>query len=274
MISELTQPKNLKLGSQADRCAAEVIAQVRNGTLRPSQKLGEESVAKKMKMGRAPVRIAFERLVSAGVLSRVHRSGTFVRKISLEEYCELSDVRAVLEGLAARLACERITPSELGGLEAMAQKMDDLLPKLRDSEVPDWKEIVQLEADFHAEITRLSGNRILPRLIKTHDVVRRIFQMGNSLNMRTAHEKHIPQHQEVVRALGSGDPDRAEKTLRDHILLSKEQEVLRLAGVRAKLAARPYSPASISTATSRPKSKQKQNKIKTSSKRERQLWKK
>ncbi len=224
----------MKLGSQADRCAAEVIAQVRNGTLRPSQKLGEESVAKKMKMGRAPVRIAFERLVSAGILSRVHRSGTFVRKIGLEEYCQLLDVRAVLEGLASRLACERITPPELARLEEMAKEMDELLPNLAASASPDWGEVVKMEAEFHAEIARLSGNLVLPRILAVQDLVRCCFQMGVRLNMPATHGDHIPQHLEVVRALGSGDPDRAEKTLRDHILLSKEQEVLQLAGIRAK----------------------------------------
>lgn len=256
MISELAQPKNLELGSQADRCVAEVIAQVRNGTLRPSQKLGEESVAKKMKMGRAPVRIAFERLVSAGILSRVHRSGTFVRKLGLEEYCQLLDIRAVLEGLAGRLACERITPPELARLEEMAKDMDELLPRIAASPSPDWGKVVQLEADFHAEIARLSGNRMLPRILAVQDLLRCCFQMGVTLNMPATQGEHIPQHREVVRALGSGDSDLAEKTLRDHILLSKEQEVLQLAGIRAKPTSAANATASISTATSRPKLQQ------------------
>lgn len=234
MISEVAQPKNSKLASQADRCSAEIINQVRNGTLRPSQKLGEESVAKKMKIGRAPVRIAFERLVSAGVLRRVHRAGTFVRKVGLEEYCELLDIRAVLEGLGARLACERITRSELAPLEVMAHELDERLREFAASKAPDWEKALQLDATFHAEIARLSGNRVLPRILAVQDLVRCCFQMGVSLNMPAAQGEHIPQHQEVVRALGSGDPDRAESTLRDHILLSKEKEVLRLAGIRAK----------------------------------------
>jgi DNA-binding GntR family transcriptional regulator len=244
MISEVAQPKNLKLASQADRCSAEIMNQVRNGTLRPSQKLGEESVAKKMKMGRAPVRIAFERLVSAGVLRRVHRAGTFVREVGLEEYCELLDIRTVLEGLAAHLAAERITPSELARLEKMAQEMDEMLPQLAASPSPDWGKIVQMEASFHAEIARLSGNRVLPRILAVQDLVRCCFHMGLSLNMPATQGEHIPQHRAVVRALASGDPDRAERTLRDHILLSKEQEILWLAGVRVKPAGKPLSAAS------------------------------
>jgi DNA-binding GntR family transcriptional regulator len=251
MISAVAQAKNVKLASQADRCAFEITQQIRDGALRPGQKIGEESVAKKLGIGRAPVRIAFERLVSAGVLRRVHRAGTFVRKIGLEEFCELSDVRAVLEGLAARLACERITAPELARLEEKAKAMDHLLPKLMKSPAPDWREIVQLEAEFHAEIARLSGNRLLPRILAIQDLIWWCFQMGVSLRMSETQEKHIPQHREVVRALGSGDPDLAERTLRDHILLAKEEEVLKLSGVRFRAAATSKSAVSASPRQSR-----------------------
>jgi DNA-binding GntR family transcriptional regulator len=236
MISNLNSGGNShangKLLPQADRCALEIINQIRNGTLRPSQKLGEESVARKMHIGRAPVRIAFERLVSAGILTRVHRSGTFVRRIGLEEFCELMDVRAVLEGLAARLACERVTPAELAHLEKMAKEMDEMLPRLTSSPNPNWIEVLKLEADFHAEIARLSGNRMLPRMVTTSDLVIFCFQMGVSINLNDAHAKHIPKHLEVAQAIGSRNPEFAERIMRGHILVAKELQVFKLAGIR------------------------------------------
>ena len=235
MISDVERPKNFKLASQADRCAFGIAEEIRNGTLRPGQKIGEESVAKKLGIGRAPVRIAFERLVSAGVLSRVHRAGTFVRKISLEEYCELSDVRAVLEGLAARLACERSSPADLTRLETMATDMDVRLPTIEATATPDWREIVRAESEFHSEIARLSGNRMLARILAVQDLVRFCFQVGMALDLAYATSQEIvPHHLAVVRALASRDPDHAEKTMRDHVLLAKEQRILNLSGLRSK----------------------------------------
>jgi DNA-binding GntR family transcriptional regulator len=235
MMSDVGQTKNVKLSSQADRCAFLIAEEIRNGTLRPGQKIGEESVAKKLGTGRAPVRIAFERLVSAGVLNRVHRAGTFVRKISLGEYCELSDVRAVLEGLAARLACERSTPADLTRLEKMAIDMDARLPAMGAVATPDWREIVRAETEFHLEIARLSGNRILSRILAVQDLVRFCFQVGMALDLSYATSQEVvPHHLAVVRALASRDPDRAEKTMRDHVLLAKEQRILILSGLRSK----------------------------------------
>ena len=54
MISAVERPKTLKLASQADRCAFGIAEEIRSGILRPGQKIGEESVAKKFGIGRPP----------------------------------------------------------------------------------------------------------------------------------------------------------------------------------------------------------------------------
>ncbi len=234
MIYDSEKIKRPKVTPQADRCAFEIAKQIQQGDLLPGQKIGEESVAKKLGMGRAPVRIAFERLVSAGVLRRVHRAGTFVRKISLEEFCELSDVRAVLEGLAARLACERVTPDDIARLEKMAVELDVHLPENMKGSSKDWREVVQAEGKFHAEIARLSCNRMLSRLLGTHDLVRWCFQVGMALDLPySTSQAEVPHHRAVTEALASGDPDRAEKIMRDHVLLAKEQRIIKLSGLRS-----------------------------------------
>lgn len=244
VTSDVARPKGLKFASQAERCTFRIAEEIRNGILRPGQRIGEESVAKKLGIGRAPVRVAFERLVSAGVLSRVHRGGTFVRKISLEEYCELSDVRAVLEGLAARLACERVTPADLIRLKKAAVDLDVRLHKVDGTDATSWMEIVRGESEFHAEIARLSGNRIIPRILAVQDLVGCCFQVGMALDLSYATSQNIvPHHRAVVRALASRDPGEAEKTLRDHVLLAKEQRILHLSGLGSRPATVSHSSA-------------------------------
>jgi len=66
MLLDRAEPLNHRLSSQADRCAAELIKRIEKGVLRPNHRLGEESIAREIGIGRAPVRVAFERLVSAG----------------------------------------------------------------------------------------------------------------------------------------------------------------------------------------------------------------
>ncbi|MBI4024925.1 MAG: FCD domain-containing protein [Verrucomicrobia bacterium] len=215
--------------SHADRCTAELIKRIRKGMLRPAQKLGEESVAREMRVGRAPVRLAFERLVSAGVLERIHRSGTFVRKIGLEEQCEIMDVRMILEGFAARLACKRASRPQLFQLRKMADRIDALEDCLLIKQLADpkqWGEVQRLEKDFHNQIARLSGNRTIARILSTQSLVECCIQMGITTPLGSPPDsRNIPRHRDIVRALASRDPDAAEKTIRRHILLSKEDGI-------------------------------------------------
>src|SRR5258706_400235 len=99
-----------------DHCTNEVLNQIRTGQLRPHQRLSELAMSKKLKVGRAAIRVAFDRLAWAGLLERVPRSGTYVRKLTIKEYFEVMEVRARLEGLAAALACRHLTAAELDRL--------------------------------------------------------------------------------------------------------------------------------------------------------------
>lgn len=229
MLLDRDAPFSIQGSSQSDRCTAELVKRIRSGLLRPDQRIGEESVAREMRVGRAPVRLAFERLVSAGVLERVHRSGTFVRRIGLEESCEMMDVRAILEGFAARSTCRRATAAQLARLRKMAAKIDALEDRLLTARIADadqWGQIQHLERDFHNEIARLSGNRTIARILSVQSLVECCVQMGITSPLGSPPDsKKIPRHRDIVRALASRRPDTAERVIREHILLSKEDGV-------------------------------------------------
>ncbi len=229
MLLDRAEPLNHRLSSQADRCAAELIKRIEKGVLRPNHRLGEESIAREIGIGRAPVRVAFERLVSAGVLKRLHRAGTFVRKISLKEQCEIMDVRMILEGFAVRLACKRASPFQLSQLRKLAGKIDALEDRLLTARIDDplrWGEVQRLERDFHNQIARLSGNQTIARILAAQSLVECCVQMGITNPLGSPPDsKNIPRHRDIVRSLASRKPDAAEKTIRKHILLSKEDGI-------------------------------------------------
>src|SRR5687767_13366711 len=113
------------ISNQTQRCVDLIVQLIRNEELSPGQRLGEVAMARRLKLGRAPVRAAFDQLAQVGLLERIPRSGTFVRKVTLQEYCEFVDLRAGLESIAARIACTRITDAELDKLEQLAKRLDD-----------------------------------------------------------------------------------------------------------------------------------------------------
>lgn len=216
----------------ADRCVSEIISQIRDGTLRPSQRLGEASFARKMGLNRQTVRTAFERLVMMGMLKRLHRSGTFVSHLGLEQYCELMDVRALLEGQAASLVSQFASDPNLRELAQIAEKLDKLKARLgppQEGAIP--IELQQLEREFHSRVAHLCGNRLLERLISMQDLVACTFRVAKALRITGQSEGSIPSHKQLVEAMASRNPERAAQTMRDHILRSKEMNVTSLTGV-------------------------------------------
>ena len=78
-------------------------------------------------MPRAAVRTAFVRLEVEGLLRREPNKGARVRLVTDEEAIQIMHTRAVLEGLLARRAAERITTADAKRLAASARRYRGLV---------------------------------------------------------------------------------------------------------------------------------------------------
>jgi len=208
--------------SEADRCVLYLKKSLQTGHLLPQQRLGEESIAQKLKMGRAAVRIAFERMVSTGLFVRLHRAGTFVRRLDIGEYRDMTEIRAILEGQAARLAARRATDDELRDLVAHAEDIENRLARLRGKTQRNWGQIQNLEIGFHTRVAHLSRNETLARILASQNLIRCCFvsqRRSGPTPVRTL------THVEVAAAVASRRPVLAEKAMRDHILVSLRNQL-------------------------------------------------
>jgi DNA-binding GntR family transcriptional regulator len=224
--------------SLSQRCVRDIVELIRRKELKAGQRLGEVAMARRLKIGRAPVRVAFDDLARAGLLERIARSGTFVRRVTLQEWCELMDLRAALESMAARLACKRLNPVELEKLAQVAKRLDQRSGRLYAQEVARGisavqdEELVQLEREFHYAIATASGNHKIIELLENHSILENLFLMGQTFPpRRMPPAEGIPDHAAVVKSLRSGDPDAASDTMLKHLLLSKEQFVSNVVGL-------------------------------------------
>src|SRR5437870_13123370 len=98
--------------------------------LRPGAVIDERRLMERLGIGRTPVREALRRLAQERLVEVYPRRGMFVTGVDVRELARLSEVRAVLEPEAARLAAERATEAdreELAGLllELDAENYDD-----------------------------------------------------------------------------------------------------------------------------------------------------
>lgn len=90
-----------------------IADQIQKGNLRPEDKINELAICSELKISRTPVREALIQLAAEGVLENLPRRGFVVRKLGLNEAHNLYVVIGVLDGLAAELACDKLTDKDL-----------------------------------------------------------------------------------------------------------------------------------------------------------------
>jgi len=143
---------------------------------------------------------------SAQVMDTVNRLA-LMRHISMED---ISAVRVQLEAMAARLAAEHATSAELDELEALNLEMKE--------NKDDIDQRVELDLKFHLRIAMLSGNKMLKIFVQSlNSLVAPMLR--RSLCVPMASEDGVQFHSRIIAALRSGDADRAENTIREHLML-------------------------------------------------------
>ena len=178
------------------------------GRYRKGDRLIAEDIAGEIGMSRMPVREAFRRLDAQGLVTLRPNRGAIVSGLDFDELHEVFEMRSALEGLAIRVAVAKIGERQLAALERMLDEMDDY----RD-ESAEW---VRLHRSSHEYLCSLSGR---PRLMKQISALYSLVEAPMRLWLQHG-EKPLSARQEhavILDAIRSGDVDRAEAIVREHI---------------------------------------------------------
>ena len=103
------------------------------GRIGPGDRLKEETIARDLGLSRTPVREALLLLQGEGLVESSPNRGATVRAFDADEIEEMYQLRAVLEGYAARRAAVRIRPDELQLLEESCKRFSSSAPEARSS---------------------------------------------------------------------------------------------------------------------------------------------
>src|SRR4029453_16224312 len=93
------------------------------GEYLPGERLGEAQLSERFEASRFNVRIALQDLAGEGLVEIQRNRGAQVRKVSLDEAIEITEVRMVLEGLVAARAAERVTDEQATELDEIGLLM-------------------------------------------------------------------------------------------------------------------------------------------------------
>ena len=106
-----------------DQIAKALREDILTGRLKGGEQLLEDRLKDKFGVSRTPLREAFRILEKEGLIEILPRKGSFVRGISRQDIEENFPVRAILEGLAARLAYPNFTPQDIEEMEEVFEYM-------------------------------------------------------------------------------------------------------------------------------------------------------
>ena len=203
---------NLERG-RAARTTDEVYERLRlaiiTGEIRPNEPLIEADLAAALDVSRTPIRESLQRLGADGLILPRKR-GWAVREYSPREIQENYEVRAALEGYAARLAASRATDAELAEI-AQIQAMRDAEPS------PSREFRARTNRQFHDAIMAAGKNTRLA------DSIFRIgqFYFSNRIAGLTTEQEfkaNQTDHGRIVQALQARNEAEAEEAMRAHIL--------------------------------------------------------
>jgi DNA-binding GntR family transcriptional regulator len=194
---------------------AEVVAAVRDGIMQgryaPGQRLPEADLVTLYRASRGTVRTALAQLENEGVVQRERNRGARVRPISLEEAVEITETRAVVEGLCAAKAAERATARDRDRLRELG---DEMRAAVENADIPTYSRTNQLVHRAVRDIARHQTAGLMLDRLRIQSV-RFHFRVA-LLPGRPA--VGLREHLAVIEAVCSGDPDVAEQTMRSHLL--------------------------------------------------------
>ena len=128
---------------------------IKNGVLLPGDSIDENTIANKHKLSQTPIREALIKLQAQGLITSLPRGGMIVAKMSLQQLLSLWELLAELEGVAAKLACQRMSDSELSSLKALHDKSASIV---HSEDVIDWQ---KSNLAFHEIIYKATRNPYL-----------------------------------------------------------------------------------------------------------------
>jgi len=176
-----------------------------DGELAPGARLTQEDLAAALGVSRQPVLQALRLLKKDGFVSDVGRRGLRVAPLEAAAITPVYEVRAVLDGLAARraaLAHAQLDPTIiLEGRQAAAG--------------PHIGPMIDADMRFHHLIYAAAGNPLIAATANQHwHHIRRA--MGAVLQIVGRRRAWWDEHEAILQAVSSGEADRAERLAREH----------------------------------------------------------
>lgn len=200
--SRIARPVPLRESVQAA-----ILEMIVSRELRPGQHLVENELATLLGVSRQPVREALQALKNDGWVELRPGHGAFVHAPTSEEADQLLSVRRLLEAESAANAARNADKAGVARLRDIYQRGVEALAR------DDVEAVIECNAELHAEIAQLSGNKVLVELAST--VAQRVRWLHTPV-ARSRGNQSWAEHEALIDAIAAGDAERAGKLMAEH----------------------------------------------------------
>ncbi|MCT8974217.1 GntR family transcriptional regulator [Microbaculum marinisediminis] len=188
-LDQLRPARRQTLSDQVFDTLSEMLL---SGALKPRDRLSLRDLAERLEVSMMPVREAVSRLAASGALEVSPKRAVMVPLMTAAEFADLTMVRMLNEGQAARLAAERASKTEIAGVIALAERFDEVLDSAYGSPAA-----VAANKDLHFALYRAAGSDVLMELITMLWL-----KAGPIINFDIGVAAGVPADEEMTRSRG------------------------------------------------------------------------
>ena len=213
-----TSARDMPIGDEVptleDAVAARIRRAILDGTYISGERLIEGALAHELGVSRNPVRAALRKLAAEGLVTIAPRRGATVTRLTHGEAVELFEIRAALDGLAARLAARRHDEALIARI---AEALEVARRGLEDESAAVAYEMIDR---FHILVAEAGGNHTLAQLVQPlANKVRLVHAAIRNRRAMTSWDEHA----RILDAIVAGDEDLAEELARRHVEVSRDE---------------------------------------------------
>lgn len=173
------------------------------GILKPGDQIVQEQIAKELGVSRTPLRRALSQLEKE-YLVKEENGKVFVRELTREELIIVFEIRALLEGLTARLVAKN---PDIKWLNKIENRYKSAVEK------GDNKEYRNVDIEFHTGLAKQVKNHILSQATNNFWLLSVCLFQG----LLREPKETLPEHLGIIEALKNKDSKKAEELMREHI---------------------------------------------------------
>ena len=188
-----------------------IMSRIKEGRYIPGQYLIAGDLMEELKLSKAPVREAIHVLVGEGVIELLQNRSARIRRLSMDELIDFSEVWAAIGGVNVRLAADSM---KLKANQARVKQA--LKPILESEKTKNGANYFAAVSNFHLILSEISGNTHITQMVNRSNFGH-FYRHISGIYPGTHWRRHVDAFQKITVTILAGKGDTAERIYRKHM---------------------------------------------------------